>query len=220
MAKKSTHHLPRKLRLRKVKEVARDEVGIEVLKEEHRQMERWWRPKMMIVLWTANHEPIEIISDTEVKEKWILHRIRVIPRNLQLSLLLRMNPDPKLWNSRRCPRQIMNHLLQKLPPLLAEVLRRNSRAIQYARQHHRNLHRVVCKQWYQRFSCQISKLNRNEDTHNASSSPSCHNHYCNSNNHSSSNSKIKTFHQPSLWQLYHAAVRTCLSVFLKRCHTN
>ena len=69
MAKQSTRHLPRKLRPKKAKVVARDEVGIEVLKEEHRQMVKRRQLRMMIVLWTANPGPTEIISETEVKER-------------------------------------------------------------------------------------------------------------------------------------------------------
>lgn len=100
VARQSNHHLLLEQRPRKVKEVvARDIVGIEVLrelKEEHKLMARHQWPKMMTLLWKENPEPAEIIKDREVKERLILHRIRVIPRNLQLFLILRMKTDQKL----------------------------------------------------------------------------------------------------------------------------
>ena len=79
------------------KVVATKDVGIEVLKEDHRSMAIASRPKMMIALRaSANLVRPEIISDRGVKEKLILYRIRVIPRNLQLTLLLKMTAEPKI----------------------------------------------------------------------------------------------------------------------------
>ena len=49
--------------------MARDEVEIAVLKEEHRLMARRLRLKMMTAPWKVNLVPTEIISDREVKEK-------------------------------------------------------------------------------------------------------------------------------------------------------
>ena len=79
------------------KVVATKDVGIEVLMEDHRSMAIASRPKMMIALKASvNLVRPEIISDRGVKEKLILYRIRVIPRNLQLTLLLKMTAELKI----------------------------------------------------------------------------------------------------------------------------